>query len=165
MGPNAQYYQRHRKTARNYTTVTRFENVIFRVMGDNFQHFLLVHMLLQTRELHNWRPWALLFYVTVILINIYNLSTGWYPHATQFHCGYNFVVLSMFPEIRWSVFTRVIFSDSSGIHAERFWQSLISSSIFSTRHLVVYDPIWFSRYMKLWIHIWCCWPYHSPVHQ
>ena len=61
MGPNAQYYQRHRKTARNYTTVTRFENVIFGVMGDNFQHFLLVHMLLQTRELHNRRPWALLF--------------------------------------------------------------------------------------------------------
>ena len=58
MGPNAQYYQRHRKTARNYTTVTRFEHVIFGVMGDNFQHFLLVHMLLQTRELHN--PWALL---------------------------------------------------------------------------------------------------------
>ena len=61
MGPNAQYYQRHRKTARNYTTVTRFENVIFGVVGDNFQHFLLVHMLLQTRELHNRRPWALLF--------------------------------------------------------------------------------------------------------
>ena len=60
MGPNAQYYQRHRKTARNYTTVTRFEHVIFGVMGDNFQHFLLVHMLLQTRELHNRRPWALL---------------------------------------------------------------------------------------------------------
>ena len=30
-------------------------------MGDNFQHFLLVHMLLQTRELHNRRPWVLLF--------------------------------------------------------------------------------------------------------
>ena len=52
MGPNAQYYQRHRKTARNYTTDTRFENVIFGGMGDNFQHFLLVHMLLQTKELH-----------------------------------------------------------------------------------------------------------------
>ena len=61
MGPNAQYYQRHRKTARNYTTVTRFENIIFGVMGNNFQHFLLVHMLLQTRELHNRRPWARLF--------------------------------------------------------------------------------------------------------
>ena len=61
MGPNAQYYQRHRKNARNYTTVTRFEHVIFGVMGDNFQHFLLVHMLLQTKELHNRRPWALLF--------------------------------------------------------------------------------------------------------
>ena len=60
MGPNAQYYQRHRKTARNFTTVTRFKNVKFRVMGDNFQNFLLVHMLLQTRELHNQRPWALL---------------------------------------------------------------------------------------------------------
>ena len=62
MGPNAQYYQRHRKAARNYTTVTRFEHVIFGVMGDNFQHFLLVHMLLQTRELHNRRPWALLLW-------------------------------------------------------------------------------------------------------
>ena len=65
MGPNAQYYQRHRKTARNYTTVTRFEHVIFGVMGDNFQHFLLVHMLLQTRELHNRRPWALLLYLAL----------------------------------------------------------------------------------------------------
>ena len=40
--------------------VTRFEHVIFGVIGDNFQHFLLVHMLLQTRKLHNRRPWALL---------------------------------------------------------------------------------------------------------
>ena len=50
------------KNARNYTNVTRFEHVIFGVMGDNFQHFLLVHMLLQTRELHNRRPWALLLW-------------------------------------------------------------------------------------------------------
>ena len=67
MGPNAQYYQRHRKTARNFTTVTRFKNVKFRVMGDNFQNFLLVHMLLQTRELHNQRPWALLLELTSAL--------------------------------------------------------------------------------------------------
>ena len=69
MGPNAQYYQRHRKNTRNYTTVTRFENVIFGVMGDNFQHFLLLHMLLQTRELHNRRPWVLLLMLHAIKIN------------------------------------------------------------------------------------------------
>ena len=72
MGLNAQYYQRHRKTTRNYTTVTRFENVIFRVMGDNFQHFRLVHMLLQTRELHNRRPWALLLLYRISLIPWFN---------------------------------------------------------------------------------------------
>ena len=46
MGSNAQYNQKQRKTARDYTTVTRFKNAISGVMGDNFQHFLLVHMLL-----------------------------------------------------------------------------------------------------------------------
>ena len=53
-------------------------------MGENFQHFLLVHMLLQTRELHNRRPWALLF--------LLQLRQGeesahsdhrWLPHAQQ----------------------------------------------------------------------------------
>ena len=68
-------YQRHRKTARNYTTVTRFENVKFRVMRDNLQHFLLVHMLLQTRELHNQRPWALLFYLPRVLANFLIIIT------------------------------------------------------------------------------------------
>ena len=134
---------------RNDIFISMNHDILLRTCSHMYSHLMVVYF----------------FYVTVILINIYNMSTGWYPHATQFHCGYNFVVLSMFPEIRWSVFTRVIFSDSSGIHAERFWQSLLSSSIVSTRHLVVYDPIWFSRYMKLWVHIWCCWPYHSPVHQ
>ena len=78
MGPNAQYYQRHRKTARDYTTVTRFENVIFGVMEDNFQHFLLVHMLLQTRELHNWRPWALLLLMFWVAgVNDFYFRANW----------------------------------------------------------------------------------------
>ena len=40
MGPDAQYYQGQKRTGRNYTTITRFENATFKVMGDNLQHFL-----------------------------------------------------------------------------------------------------------------------------
>ena len=87
MGPNAQYYQRHTKNARNHTTVTRFENVIFGVMGDNFQHFLLVQMLLQTRELHNRRPWALLLsQVTGTTLEMWHLQfTTLEIRYVQFH--------------------------------------------------------------------------------